>query len=355
MVDAFGPYGYLAEGARTNQLLQSQTLGTTWTVSNAADMNAVTADQYVAPDGTTTMDLLQPKATTAVHSLNQAITFAASVQTVRANFRYVPATPQRWVALVLNDGTTTWAASFDLLNGVVGALAANTTSTITATGQANVYRVTMTTTAVAAAAGSVKISLNATDSASLESAARAGTETLGAWGLQCEAAAFASSYIPTTTVAVTRNADVLTYAQAGNWIATIGSVYAEASANGAAGVDQGVISSDTSAGGRLLYFQNGAPTTVKSFDGANTAVAGAGTSVIGNLVKIAVSYGGSQFRAAQSGQVGSVATFAGYGTTGGNIRVGDRSGSATELYGTIRNVKIYNRALSAAQLQAMTT
>jgi hypothetical protein len=70
-VDAGGPFGFFAEGTRTNSILQSNTLGTTWTISNAADMNAIVADQYVSVDGTTTMDKLQPKATTAVHSLDR--------------------------------------------------------------------------------------------------------------------------------------------------------------------------------------------------------------------------------------------------------------------------------------------
>ncbi len=217
VVDAYGPLGYLAEGARTNDILQSNTLGTTWTISNAADMNAVAANAYVSVDGTTTMDKLQPKATTAVHSLDQAFTFTAAKYTTAVDLRYVSATPQRWAALILNDGTTTWGASFDLLNGVVGAVSAGATSGIEATAQANVYRVWVTNTAnAAAAAGTVKISLNATDTATLESAARAGTETLGAGMVQHEVGTFKSSRITTTTVAVARNASVDQYVSAGN-------------------------------------------------------------------------------------------------------------------------------------------
>ena len=352
--DAGGPFGYFAEGARTNVLLQSQTFGTTWTISNAADMNAVTADQYVAPDGTTTMDLLNPKATTAVHSLNQAFTFTAAVYTCSFYLRYVPATPQRWVALVLNDGTTTWAASFDLLNGAAGVVS-NCTSTIEATGIANVYRVTMTkSAAAAAAAGTVKISLNETDTASLESGTRAGTETLGAWGGQLEAASFASSYIPTTTSAVARNADELTYPLAGNFSATAGSIYAESSLSVAGiGPDRGVVSSSTDASGRLLYFSSGTPTTITAFDGTNLATAN-GTSAVGAVIKVALSYSGTSMQAFNSGNAGTAATFAGFAVVGGNLRVGDRSGAGNELHGTTRNLRIYAPALSASQLEAMT-
>jgi len=50
--------GYLAEGARTNRCLQSQTLGTTWVASNITVAN----DQVVAPDGTTTAESLTASA-----------------------------------------------------------------------------------------------------------------------------------------------------------------------------------------------------------------------------------------------------------------------------------------------------
>ncbi len=232
VVDASGPLGYLAEGARTNDILQSNTLGTTWTVSNASNMNAVAADAYVSVDGTTTMDKLQPKATSAVHSLDQAFTFTAAKYTTAVDLRYVPATPQRWVALIMNDGTTTWGASFDLLNGVVGAVSAGATSGIEATALANVYRVWVTNTAnAAAAAGTVKISLNATDTATLENAARAGTETLGAGMVQHEVGTFKSSRITTTTVAVARPADVDQGVSSGNVPTNDFAVYGETAFN----------------------------------------------------------------------------------------------------------------------------
>jgi len=216
-VDAAGPLGLLSEAVRSNLILQSQTLQTTWAVSNALDVNAVSADQYVANDGATTMDKLSTKATNAPHYYKQAFTFSASVYSFEFFLRYVAATPIRWGAIAFNDGTTTWAASFDLLNGVAGAVTANTTSSIFPTGLANVYRcVINSTTNAAAAAGNVYVSLNTSDSASLQSWNAAGTEVLGAWQSDLQAAAFMSSPIPTTTIAAQRNADVVQGVSAGN-------------------------------------------------------------------------------------------------------------------------------------------
>jgi len=213
VVDASGPTGYLAEPQRINACIQSDDLATTWTVSAAADVEAVVANQYVAVTGAQTADKLQCKSTNSTHYYTEAFTWTAAIYSIAADLRYVN---NRWAAIVTSDGTTTRAASFDLLNGVVGAVS-NCTSTISATGLTGVYRCIMThSTNTAAAAGSVSISMNNSDSASLESWNAAGTELLGASGVQWEVGAYASSRIPTTTGAVTKNAAVDQYVSAGN-------------------------------------------------------------------------------------------------------------------------------------------
>jgi len=418
VVDATGPVGYNAEPAATNVILQSNTLnidnqltvtggsgsftdgetvgdgtrtgiyraaaststvfalsgcsGTAWAgtltgvssgatrtisstatvfqLSNAADMNAVVADQYASIDGTTTMDKLQPKNTTAVHSLNQAFTFTAAVYTLSGTLRYVSATPQRWVALVLNDGTTTWAASFDLLNGTAGAVS-NCTSTIAATAQANVYKFTVTkSSAAAAAAGTVKISLNATDTATLESALRAGTETLGVGFLQLETGSVATSPITTTTVAVTRNADLLTYVASGNIGNVTGTAYLEYTPPSVVPVQQYLLADS---GNRQLIAFTGALAT-QITDTSNTTNWNASALVASTVRKIAVNWSSAFPEEAQSGTLltrsaSQVVSFA-----FANIQVG---GTVNVLQpgGCLRNVRIYGSALSAAQLQVMTT
>ena len=352
--------GYNAEAAATNEILQANTLGTTWTISDAADMNAVVANQYVSNDGTTTMDQLKPKNTTAVHSLDQAYTFTAAKYTCAVDLRYVPATPQRWVAIVLNDGTSTWAASFDLLNGVAGAVSsagggfAAATSTITASPyQANVYRVTVTNTAnAAAAAGTVKISLNATDTATLESALRAGTETLGAGMVQLELGSIATSPITTTTVAVTRNRDLLSYPLTGNASFVVGSLYAEAAARWAENIGDvvyigdGGLSSDVT--GSTLPYPH-----LNMWDGTNEVEVGPWLTT-GVVQKTAGSWGGSTMTTCLSGTC-VAGSFDGALGTGTEIYIGTEAGPGFDWNGTIRNVRIYGQALSAAQLQAMTT
>ena len=352
-VDAAGPLGYLAEGSRTNAGLQSESLATTWTVSSGTDMNAVTDNFYIAPSGATTMSkALSPKATNSTHYLSQAFTWTAAIYTVSAYIRYVN---KQWVSIVTNDGTTTRGASFDVLNGVAGALTASATSTIKPTGLAGVYRVTMTHGAnTAAAAGTVRISLNNTDTATLESWNAAGTELAGVWGVQWEIGAFASSYIPTVASAVTRAADDLSYPVAGNVNTSASSFYLEyvpstlANTNGTLLEGTGGITGLTIAVG-----SSGTAFRTIVRNGANRGDFGGPTAlVVGSLFKNSVSLGSSP-AAAINGTLQTLNSTPAQSDWGASFSLVRMIGTS-HPYGTIRNVRIWPTALTAAQLQAIT-
>jgi hypothetical protein len=176
-----------------NLLLRSQEFGTTWTRNGCTQ----TADQYVAPDGTNTMDQLLATAGSNTHYTTQNITWTAAVHTVSVFVRY---TNNRWFLISTWDGTTSRNGSFDLLNGVVGATT-GATSTIQSLG-GGLYRCTITgSTAMAAAFGNVAYALNNTDVATIETWTAAGTETVGIWGAQADLGAQATAYVPTTSAA----------------------------------------------------------------------------------------------------------------------------------------------------------
>lgn len=193
--------GFLIEEARTNLFLQSQTLDSATITKVGATVNA---DAYTAPDGTTTMDGVQASAGLSDHFVRQTITWTAAVHTASAYVKYVN---NQWVVLQMFDGTTNCTAVFDILNGVVGATS-NVTSAIESLG-GGVYRISITTNAaLVAAAGFASVALNNSNTANIVTWTAAGTEIVGAWGLQAEAGSSATSYIQTTTAAATRAADV---------------------------------------------------------------------------------------------------------------------------------------------------
>lgn len=213
--DARGPYGYFAEGARTNLCLRSQTLGTTWTASDVT----IGSNTDVAPDGTTTMDRIVEAATTAAHYIRQSITFTAAAWTCSVYVR--PGSAGRYVGFFCGaagsgGGGANACVVFNPTTGAVSATGSDWTSAGVEALPDGSYRCYATATMNAGAAlFDVRLANAGTTSALNTGYAGDGTSYVPVWGVQVEAGAFASSYTPTTTAA-TRNIDVDQYVSAGN-------------------------------------------------------------------------------------------------------------------------------------------
>ena len=170
---------------------------------------------------------------------------------------------------------------------------------------------------------------------------------------QFEAGAFATS--PMATAGAARNADVLTYPLASNANPSLGSIYAEvnSSANSPFTTTNVVVGYDAS-GGPFAVEAGAAVTIISSNDGATTVQKNFGNSLLTAVRKVALSYGGSARSITGDGAAVATGSFDGsFGSTA--IAIGCGTGGANQWYGTLRNVRLYNRALSDAQLQQMTT
>lgn len=207
--------GLLIEEQRTNLVFPSENFaGAPWSIYNAT----IVADAGTAPDGTLTADRIDSSG---------AGIFRAGVGVVNATaytysvfLKHVSGT-----GIISNIGFERFGAvplpgssSFNLLTGTVISNGASVTaSSITAFGN-GWYRVSVTVTS--------------TDvTTTLIHYAPAGDQFL-MWGAQLEQGAFSTSYIPTTTAAATRAADVasMTGANFSNWFNPVeGTTYVEAS------------------------------------------------------------------------------------------------------------------------------
>ena len=233
--------GLLIKGARTNLATYSNDwTDVSWSKSNVT----VTAAAAVAPDGTTTAVKLA--ATTGVST------------TIVKNCGAVAATAAAYSIYVKKGSGATDANKFILRN--------LTTATILVNGTINYDTGAWTTTTGNAAlvsalgGGWYRITLYATsgitsgDSIQIYTCFTGSAETAGeyayVWGAQLEAAAFPSSYIPTTSASATRAADVASIAVSG--IVAPYPMFAEIEVTNI-GVQRDVISLGTLVDGAGLY------------------------------------------------------------------------------------------------------
>lgn len=207
------PNGLFVEAlAATNQFVPS----TNW-VANSTVSTTVTGhtqNAAVAPDGTTTAELFIPFTTSGnqqvytVPSLTVSSGYAFSVYMKAAGYNYA------YLSLTNTGWTAVQTASFNLSSGTIAAQSANGTAAIQAVGN-GWYRCSVTGTTAASGATVLDVIPSVTGA---DAGVFAGNGTSGilVWGAQAEIGAQPSSYIPTTTVSVTRAAEALTI-PVGSW------------------------------------------------------------------------------------------------------------------------------------------
>ena len=203
----YTPLGLLIEEGRTNLALQSASLTTTpWgTANTTAAAPVVTANSAAAPDGTTTATMVAfPAVSSGKSELYQAFTATAAVYTVSLFLKGSVGGEQVYLFFV-----------------GPGAVYYRLRVTLTTAWQ----RFTVTSGAnLTAATWDIILGCDLTDAGQSSISA----QTIYAWGAQVELGTFATSYIPTTSAAVTRAADVATM-PVGSWFTQgLGSLGVEA-------------------------------------------------------------------------------------------------------------------------------
>ena len=195
--------GLLIEESRTNICLYSNLLNFSGVAFWIPTRATVSATAGTSPDGTNNAFALLETATTGTHYNNQAGITTVSGTTYTFSM-FVKANGRTWALLQIVGSGVFPSANFNLSNGTVGTVNGAATATLTDVGD-GWYRATITA-ATDTTSSQVRVYTMTGDNVS--SFAGDVAKGLLIYGAQLEAGAFATSYIPTTTTALTRNADV---------------------------------------------------------------------------------------------------------------------------------------------------
>jgi hypothetical protein len=199
--------GLLIEGARTNLSTHSEEFNL-WSSNPAPNDSVGVANQAIAPDGTLTADLFLPSTSLGSKALFR--TYTGAINTTYTASVFVKAAGYNFAFLNLSNsafGANAQQAFFNLTTGAIVSQSAGANATITPVGN-GWYRISVAATSLGTAGNYVMAFAASITGGSLTYAGD-GVSGIYAWGAQVEAAPFASSYIRTDTVAVTRAADLL--------------------------------------------------------------------------------------------------------------------------------------------------
>lgn len=194
----FESLGLEIEEQRTNLLLQSEDLDTTWSETRAT----LSLNSVIAPNGTLTADGLIASTDNDTHFTTQTFTGTAAAHTFSV---YAKARGLNHVALRLFNGSTqVGLAYYNLSTGATGTVTSGTAS-IQSVGN-GWYRCILTATLAASASCTADIFLANADNTN--SFAGNAFDGVSLWGFDVEAGLFATSYIKTEGSQVTRSADI---------------------------------------------------------------------------------------------------------------------------------------------------
>jgi hypothetical protein len=353
----------LVEPSAQNLLLQSEAFNTTWSAVNGA---TVTPNTTASPDNNVTADTIN-LSTTADSRVRQIITSSNSTTyTISCFFKNIALVAGETFRFRVNNAK---AAPNDFIAGAIVDLAAGTatyfqTGTagtgISGTGSASIenygngwFRVRATFT-TGTAGGS------ATTLVEIIQPSASAARSFYAWGAQVETGSIATSYIPTTTAAITRGVEVVSKTGIASLIGqSEGTMYAEFDvAFNNRNTDIISLNLGGTQNGFFMTIRNSGLVQLIVRQNATNALVFQRTGAIPvGINKVAIAYKNGDFAISLNGTAAQVDTTS---ITMPSVAISNATIGLGQLYSLDQPVKIrssalYPTRLTNAQLQALTT
>lgn len=327
--------GQLIEGARTNLCLRSQEFdNASWTKRGTA---TITADAAVAPDGTTTADLISGL-DSGSNDVFQVVTLASAARGEPS--LYIKRVSTSGIIRIGNpsDGTKgDWTVDLSLLPD----------------GWSRITR------ANAAVAVVTEFTGSATNGAGIHIRRTvAGTVSFYVWAAQFEAGTHSSSYIPTTTASVTRPADIplidiSAYSPAITYPLTMYARFERVVDTG--GFENQLTLNDGSSNNRAEIYVGSSDLATGAMTAGGVSQGGAavaGALAVGTVYRVAARFNTNSIQSAKGGALGTEDTTATLPSSPTQLLPGYGGGSS-QSFGYLSEFAIIPGAVSDANLQRL--
>jgi hypothetical protein len=343
------------EPSAANSLLQSAAWNVSpWAATSGSQGATVSGNVTASPDGTTNADKLIEAAVTGTHFCLQTLTLTSGTTYTASCF--VKASERTRGRLRMSGSGAYWDLEFNLTSGTV---TGGTNPFIQNFGN-GWYRIGATFTANQASNNFILFLLDASGNASYTGD---GTSGLFVFGAQIEVGSVATSYIPTTTAAVTRNAEVISISGAVSGCVgqTEGTMYLDfifRRPTIATAGPCGIASSNNQ--NRVLFWNNNSTNSMAvniQVNAANIFNISVGTLIEGTRYKLAIGYKSGNSAIFLNGiQVGSTNTSAfTFAASLVAIFLGTYEAAAASVTNTgINAFTLYTTRLTNTELAALT-